>query len=72
MVVTQMDFRWIKEASQTGDYCISKNAMLRAARQASLGKLGIGYSPAKNACSGLTARYENDGHVDLNLWFLKD
>jgi hypothetical protein len=41
-----------KEASQTRDYCVAKSATRRAARPDSLGKLGTGSSPRKNACSG--------------------
>jgi hypothetical protein len=42
-IAVGMQFDFDKEASQTRDYCVAKNARLRAARQVPHG--------AKNACS---------------------
>jgi len=50
VVVAQLE----KEASQMRDYCVAKNATLRAARPDFLGKLGTGSSLRKERLFRMT------------------
>jgi hypothetical protein len=45
-----------EEASQTRDYCVAKNATVRAARPDSLGKLGTGSSLRKERLLRMTIK----------------
>ena len=52
-----------REASQTRDYCVAKNATLRAARPDSLGKLGTGSSLRKEPLFRMTIVRVNLGSL---------
>ncbi len=60
-----------KEASQMRDYCVAKNAILRAARPDSLGKLGTGSSLRKERLLRMTIKLHHYPLLWTFIWELR-